>query len=97
MKFLPTIFLGIGLTFILFFFYKTFTINQRCGWKDLPVGKEWPCRCLGYKSTSRSSYMNNNGYIKSDIYYCTGLNLSCSEFILSLQNGNYLQHPNSCF
>ena len=78
--------------FLLFFLvFKTFTVSKVCGWKG--VGKDWPCLCLGLKQTSIESnkLLSADGNIET--YYCTGLNLTCSEFALENFYSDNLQKP----
>jgi hypothetical protein len=76
---------------VLVFLAASYTNNEVCGWEGF--GKDWPCLCIGKKSL---------GLTDADetitTYYCTGVNLSCSDLILKLYKTIYpnRQSPVSC-
>jgi hypothetical protein len=72
---LVVIFLLLG--FLFFIFDKTYTQGAICGWDKETEEENWPCLCLGERSTSSD---DSAGILNT--YYCTGLNLSCSQFML---------------
>ena len=95
---------GLFFLYLSLLVFKTFTVNKVCGWNRYTKNAEgvdiamkgWPCLCLGLEQVSIES--SNPALVDGNIetYYCTGLNLSCSEFALKNFYGGKTQKPISC-
>jgi hypothetical protein len=87
--------LGLFLLVLALLGFKTFTKEKICGWEGM--GKDWPCLCLGKRTEGCSSTVDwLTGECKKGLYYCTGFNLSCSEFALKYFYRGTQEKPNSC-
>jgi len=51
---------------------------------------------LGITKTTTDTNLTDPSNPGKETYYCTGLNISCSELLLSYLDKSNLQHPISC-